>query len=233
MNNRVVLITGSRKGIGFLLVKYFIDKGYKVIGCSRGESDYVHKDYYFIQCDVTNDLMVKSVVKLGCKKFGTIDILINNAGIASLNHSILTPLSTVKKVFETNFNGSFLFSRECAKIMIKKKEGRIINFSTVAVPMSLEGEMIYASSKSAVESMSKILSKELSKFNITVNTVGPTPIDTDLTRVVPKDKLDKIINDQTIKRFGKVEDIINVIEFFINKKSSFITGQTIYLGGVC
>jgi 3-oxoacyl-[acyl-carrier protein] reductase len=177
--------------------------------------------------------MVKNVVKLGYKKFGSIDILINCAGIASLNHSVLTPESTVKKVFETNFNGSFLFSKECSKIMMKNKWGRIINFSTVAVPMNLEGEMIYSSSKSAVETMSKILSKELSRFNITVNTVGPTPIDTDLTRVIPKDKLNDIINNQTIKRFGKFEDIINVIDFFVDTKSSFITGQTIYLGGVC
>ena len=116
--------------------------------------------------------------------------------------------------------------------MIKNKFGRIINFSTVAVPLDLEGEMIYASTKSSIEKMSKIMSKELSSFNITVNTIGPTPVETDLIKVVPKDKVAEILQKQAISRFGKFEDIENVINFFINEKSSFITGQTIYLGGL-
>ena len=115
---------------------------------------------------------------------------------------------------------------------MKKKFGRIINFSTIAVPLNLEGELVYSSSKSAIEKMSKIMAKELSKFNITVNTIGPTPIDTDLIKVVPRDKVTEILNQQTIKRFGKFDDIANVIDFFIDDNSSFITGQKIYLGGL-
>ena len=126
----------------------------------------------------------------------------------------------------------FLFSRECAKIMMKKKYGRIINFSTVAVPMNLEGEMVYSSSKSAIEKMTKIMSKELSTYGITVNLIGPTPILTDLIKVVPNDKVEEILEQQTLKRFGVFEDISNVIDFFISSKSSFITGQKIYLGGL-
>ena len=92
--------------------------------------------------------------------------------------------------------------------------------------------MIYASSKNAVEKMSKILSKELSSFNITVNVIGPTPIETDLMKVVPKDKVKEILEKQVIKRFGEFSEISNVTDFFINDKSSFITGQKIYLGGL-
>ena len=226
--NRTILITGSRKGIGRYLSEYYLDKGYNIIGCSRSESDLTHKNYLHILGDVSNESDVKNIVKEGYKKFGSIDILVNNAGKASLNHSLLTPKKTVTEVFETNVHGTFLFSRECAKVMIRKKYGRIINFSTVAVPMNLEGELIYASSKSSVETMSKIFSKELSSYNITVNIIGPTPIDTDLIRVVPKDKVDKILADQTIKRFGKFADISNVIDFFIKEQSSFITGQKIF-----
>lgn len=232
MSNKTILITGNRKGIGRHMSEHYLQNGYNVVGCSRSNSDLVHKNYQHFICDVSNEKDVINVVKQTKKLFGSIDILINNAGIASLNHSLLTPGKTVDDLFKTNFNGSFYFSRECAKIMMKRRNGRIINFSTVAVPLNLEGEMIYASSKSAVEKMSKILSKELSKFNITVNSIGPTPIETDLTRVIPKDKLDAIINDQTIKRFGTIDDIINVVEFFISDKSDFITGQTIYLGGL-
>ncbi len=232
MNKRTILITGNRKGIGRQLTAHYLEIGFNVVGCSRSSSDLIHDNYQHFICDVSVESDVIQTVKKANKHFGKIDILINNAGIASLNHALLTPGKTVNSLFETNFNGSFYFSRECAKYMIKKRYGRIINFSTVAVPLNLEGELIYASSKAAVEQMTKILSKELSKFNITVNTIGPTPIETDLTRVVPKDKLDTIINDQTIKRFGNIDDIINVLDFFKSDKSSFITGQTIYLGGL-
>ncbi len=232
MNKRTILITGNRKGIGRQLTAHYLEIGFNVVGCSRSSSDLIHDNYQHFICDVSVESDVIQTVKKANKHFGKIDILINTAGIASLNHALLTPGKTVNSLFETNFNGSFYFSRECAKYMIKKRYGRIINFSTVAVPLNLEGELIYASSKAAVEQMTKILSKELSKFNITVNTIGPTPIETDLTRVVPKDKLDTIINDQTIKRFGNIDDIINVLDFFKSDKSSFITGQTIYLGGL-
>lgn len=165
---------------------------------------------------------VKQTIRQAKQIFGTIDVLINNAGIASLNHSLLTPGSTVKKIFETNFFGSFYFARECAKAM-KNNGGRIINFSTVAVPMNLEGELVYASSKSAVEKMTKIMAKELSHFNITVNAIGPSPIYTDLIKVVPKDKVKELLNKQAIQRLGDFSDIENVIDFFISEKSNFIT----------
>ena len=115
---------------------------------------------------------------------------------------------------------------------MKQKSGRIVNFTTIATPLSLEGEAIYASSKSAIENLTQTISKELATFNITVNAIGPTPIETDLIKAVPKDKIEDLLNKQTIKRFGTFEDIKNVINFFIDKKSDFITGQIIYLGGV-
>lgn len=227
-----ILITGNRKGIGLHLTNYYLNKGNNVIGCSRSESNLSHPNYLHIKADVSNEKMVKKVISESKKKFKIIDVLINNAGLASLNHSLLTPGSTVKKVFETNFYGSFFFSRECAKLMMKNKKGRIINFSSVAVPLNLDGEMIYASSKAAIEKMTKIMAKELAPFNILVNTIGPTPIDTDLIKAVPKDKINKLLDAQLIPRLGELKDIENVIDFFINKKSNFITGQTIYLGGL-
>jgi 3-oxoacyl-[acyl-carrier protein] reductase len=230
--SKTILITGNRKGIGRNLTEHYLEKGFNLVGCSRSETDLIHQNYFHVIGDVTSESDVIKVVKEGKKKFGSIDILINNAGKASMNHSILTPISTVKDLFETNYFGTFLFSRECSKMMIKQKFGRIINFSTIAVPLNLEGEMVYASSKSAIEKMSKILSKELSKSNITVNVIGPTPILTDLIKVVPKDKVQEILNLQTFKRLGTFDDVSNVIDFFINDKSSFITGQKIYLGGL-
>lgn len=231
-NQRTILITGNRKGIGRYLTEYYLEKGYKVVGCSRSDSDLVHKNYNHYLCDVKKEGEVKATIREIRKLHGGIDILINNAGRASLNHSILTPAETVKDLFETNYLGSFLFSRECSKQMIKNKWGRIINFSTIAVPLDLEGEMAYSCSKSAIEKMSRIMSKELASYNITINTIGPTPVYTDLIKVVPNDKVEEIINMQSIKRFGSFEDISNVIDFFIRDESSFVTGQKIYLGGL-
>lgn len=229
---KTILVTGNRKGIGRYLSEYYLEKGYNIVGCSRSDSDLSHKNYTHFLCDVKVESEVKTIVREIKKQNGGVDILINNAGKASLNHSILTPSETVKDLFETNYLGSFLFSRECSKQMIKKKWGRIINFSTIAVPLDLEGEMAYASSKVAIEKMSRIMSKELSTYNITINTIGPSPVYTDLIKVVPKDKVEEIINMQIIKRFGSFKDISNVTDFFISNKSSFITGQKIYLGGL-
>ena len=166
------------------------------------------------------------------RKYQKIDYLINNAGIASMNHSLLTPLSTVEKIFKTNVFGTFNFCRETAKIMGKKKFGRIINFSSVGVPFRLEGEAIYTASKAAVEMLTKILAKEFSNMNITVNAIGPTPAETDLIKNVPKNKIQDLLERQAINRFSEYEDILNIVEFFIDTKSDMISGQTLYLGGV-
>jgi 3-oxoacyl-[acyl-carrier protein] reductase len=107
-----------------------------------------------------------------------------------------------------------------------------VNLASVAVPLKLEGEAVYAASKAAVLSFTQIAAKELASFGITVNAVGPTPIQTDLIKAVPKEKIEKLISLQTIPRPGKLEDVANVIDFFIQPESDFITGQVIFLGGV-
>jgi 3-oxoacyl-[acyl-carrier protein] reductase len=149
-----------------------------------------------------------------------------------MNHVVLTPLETAKRIFDTNFFGSFIFCREAIKIMSKNKYGRIVNFSTVAVKLELEGEAIYASSKAAVEMLTKIMAKEIADFNITINAIAPTPVKTDLIKSVPEDKINKLLSSQAIKRFGEFKDITNCIDFFIKPESDFITGQVLYLGGI-
>ncbi len=227
-----MLITGSRKGIGEYLSKYYEKKHFNVIGCSRSEADFNLKNYKHFCVDICDEKSVKKMFKEIRKTYGKLDILINNAGIASMNHSLLTKKETAQRIFDTNVIGAFLFCRESAKLMQINKFGRIINFVTVAVPLNLEGESVYASSKAAVFSLTKILAKEFGPFGITVNSIGPTPIKTDLIRSVPENKIKSLIGHQSIKRYGEFEDVSNVIDFFINEKSDFISGQNIYLGGV-
>jgi len=116
--------------------------------------------------------------------------------------------------------------------MIRKRYGRIINFSTVATGIRLEGEATYAASKSAVANFTQTVAKELGGYGITVNAIAPTPVQTDLIRNVPEDKINKLFDHQAIKRFGEFKDIRNLTDFFMKPESDFITGQVIYLGGV-
>ncbi len=232
MSKIVTLITGTRKGIGKFLAEYYVNKGHIVVGCSRSSPEWSLDNYYHIDADVGNEADVKNVFSFTRKKFGKLDNLINNAGVASMNHSMLTPLKTVENIMNVNVIGTFLFCREAAKLMSKCKYGRIINFTTIATPLKLEGEAIYASSKAAILSLTQILAREFSELNITVNAVGPTPIDTDLIRSVPKEKMERLISRQAIVRYGKPEDVANVIDFFISRNSDFVTGQNIYLGGI-
>lgn len=233
MKQKIMLITGTRKGIGKSLVEYYVEQGYCVVGCSRGEVDYKLENHSHLIADVSNENEVRKIFTFIREKFGKLDVLINNAGIASMNHTMLTPLSTVTNILNTNMIGTFLFCREAAKLMSKNKFGRIVNFTTVATPLKLEGEAIYAASKAAVHSFTEVSARELAPLNITVNSIGPTPVDTDLIKSVPEDKMQRLINRQAIPRKGTVEDIINVIDFFISNRSHFITGQNIFLGGVC
>lgn len=231
-SSQVMLITGTRKGIGKYLVEYYIDKGFQVIGCSRGAADYEFEKYQHFSLDVSDEAKVKQMFADIRKTYSRLDVLINNAGIASMNHILLTPIKTVQNILNTNLVGSFLFCREGAKLMQKNRFGRIINFSTVATPLKLEGEAIYASSKAAILSLTEVIARELAEFGITVNSVGPTPVKTDLIRSVPREKMEALLARQAINRYGEFRDISNVIDFFIKPESDFITGQNIYLGGI-
>jgi 3-oxoacyl-[acyl-carrier protein] reductase len=231
-DNRVVLISGTSKGIGRALVEHFVAKDLRVVGCSRSEFDREFPNYRHYCLDVADESAVKEMFAQIRRSEGRLDVLINNAGIASMNHSLLTPITTVTRIFSTNFVGTFLFCREAARLMQANRYGRIVNFTTVAVPLKLEGEAVYAASKAAIISLTQILAREFAEFGITVNAIGPTPIKTDLLRGVPSDKLDKLISRQAIKRYGETRDVIQVIDFFIHPASDFVTGQVIFLGGI-
>ena len=231
-DRKVMIITGSRKGIGRFLAEHYAQHGFAVLGCSRSSSDLQLPGYEHYCLDVADESAVKQMFLDVSRKFGRVDVLINNAGIASMNHSLLTPLSTAQRLVNTNFLGTFLFCREAGKLMQRNRSGRIVNFTTVASALNLEGEALYAATKAAVENFTRTLARELAQFNITVNAIGPTPVKTDLTRSVPQAKLDALIARQAIPRYGEFNDIRNVIDFFIQPESNFITAQVIFLGGI-
>lgn len=232
LEGSVVLITGTRKGIGRFLSEYYARGGASVVGCSRKAIDWEVENYDHHIADVGDEAQVRAMISAIRVKYGRLDIVINNAGIAVMNHVLLTPLSAVERIMATNFYGTFLVCRESAKLMVKRRYGRIVNLSTVADPLQIEGEAAYAASKAAIVSFTRILARELSEFGITCNVVGLPPIDTDLIRGIPKEKIDRIVNGLAIRRMGRFEDVVNAIDFFVKPESNYITGQSIYLGGV-
>src|SRR5436309_2819360 len=141
--NKVVLITGTRKGIGRALVEHYAGSGCHVVGCSRSPFEGELPKYRHYCLDIGDEPAVKKMFSEIRKQEGRLDVLINNAGVASMNHSLLTPLAAVNKIMKTNFTGTFLFCREAARLMQVYRYGRIVNFATVAVPLKLEGTAIY------------------------------------------------------------------------------------------
>jgi 3-oxoacyl-[acyl-carrier protein] reductase len=226
MNKKVMLITGTSRGIGAALADHYKDN-YTVIGCGRTDIDV---DYDYIVCNITNNQSVLNLFKEIKEKYGKIDILINNSGIAAMNHSLLTPIETATRVFNTNVIGMFNITKNAVRLM--PTGGRIVNLTSIAVPLALEGESVYASSKSSVETFTKILSKEYEPFKITVNAVGPAVTQTALVSGVSTKIIGQLLNKQTIKDWCQLSDISNVIDFFVREESKQVTGQIIYLGGV-
>ena len=229
----VIIITGTRKGIGKKLAEYYVEKGFKVIGCSRGQIDFELENYKHFYLDVCNESNVKKVLSEIRKNYGRLDVLINNAGVnLSLAPVLLVPYKSALKTIEINLLGTFLMSRESVKIMMKYSVGRIINFSSMAVRHEVKGEAIYTASKAGIISLTRVMAKEIYSYGITCNVIAPSTIKTDLMDSIDEEALKDILRQNAIPELGKIEDIYNTIDWLIKPASSAITGQTIYLGGV-
>ncbi|GAB4111004.1 MAG: SDR family oxidoreductase [Acidobacteriota bacterium] len=228
----VTLITGTSRGIGLGLAEHCLAQGHVVLGCSRHGVDLQHEHYRHFSLDVTDERAVTGMFSEVRREFGRLDHLIHNAGSAAMNHALTVPMTTVRRLMEVNYLAAFHLCREAAKLMLKRKYGRIVNLVTVAVPLRLEGEAAYVASKAATLSLTQVLAREFAPFGITINAVGPGPVETDLIRGVPEEKIRRLLQMQAIHRMTTPADIARVIDFFLDPACSMVTGQTIYLGGV-
>ena len=211
----ITVITGASRGIGSYLSKHYEGLGHTVIKISRSDG-----------VDIGVD-----VEKIRAKLSWTpvIDNLINCAGIASMNHISLMTDRKICEIVRTNVVGTINMCRAVTRRM--RQGSRIVLFSSVAVPLDLSGEAVYAASKGAVESLTRTLAKEYAPTGITVNCIGPNPIQTDLLKGLKAEVIDSLIQKQVIKRMGMMEDISNITDFYLQNSSNFVTGQTLYLGG--
>ncbi len=230
----IILITGTRTGIGAALAKHFLERGDQVVGCSRRPSTVNHAGYRHFELNLTDASAVKSMCRQIRGEHGRLDALVNNAGTSNMNHFMMTPEAVAREIFDLNFFAVLNCCREAAKLLHKSAEppSAILNISTVAVPWALDGQLVYSASKSAVEQLTRVMSKELAAFDIRVNGIGLPPVRTVLTRTLPEGLVDGLVERQTIKRMCTVDDIIGPVEFLVSRQSRFITGETIFLGGV-
>lgn len=232
-NKPVMIITGTSKGIGRSLAEYYTGKGYQVIGCSRGDIEYSLDNYEHFCLDITDEESVKKMFNSIRKQYGRLDVLINNAGVNyALAPVLLLKYESALKTMEINLLGTFLMSRESAKLMMRKSFGRIINFGSMAGKLEVKGEAIYTASKAAIVSMTRVMAKEFYSYGITCNVVSPSAVETDLMKNINRDALNDVLSRNAIPDLGKPEDIINTIDWLLEPQSKAITGQVIYLGGV-
>jgi 3-oxoacyl-[acyl-carrier protein] reductase len=238
MNNsssekKIFLISGTSKGIGRHLAEYYLDEGNYVVGCSRSKSDLVNERYTHFEKDVAKEADILEIFKFIRKQYKRIDVLINNAAI---NPRILTagllPYKMIEDTYKVNVFAPMIFCRESIKLMCRKRSGRIINISSMAVKHEVRGESLYTSTKSAITAYTKVISKEINDYGITANVIAPSAIPTDLSAKIDKEALQDVLSRNAIKSLGEMKDVSNAIDFIIREDSSSITGQVIYLGGV-
>jgi 3-oxoacyl-[acyl-carrier protein] reductase len=230
--DHVVVVTGASRGLGRLIAEYFLREGASVIGMSRSESSLAHAHYVHDAVDVGDDKAVRTAFVRVARSHGKVDILVNNAAVLTSMHALLMPALRAEEMVKTNFLGVFYVAREAAKLMKKTKRGRIINIGSMAEALEPIGDSIYAATKAASTTLAGVLAKEFAGHHITVNTLGVTAIETDMLAQLPRDKVDAVIARLPLARFATPDDVFNVLDFFASPRSSYVTAQTVYLGGV-
>ncbi len=231
-DGKVALVTGASRGIGRMLVDYFLEHGAQVIGLSRGESELEHGRYAHYAVDVADAKAVQMTFARIGKQFGSVDIVVNNAAVLTSQYAMIMPAQNAQAMVDVNLLGTFYVSREAAKLMRKAKRGRIINVGSMAASLEPVGDSLYAACKAGVSTLAGVMSKEFSSFNVTCNTLGVTAIETDMLAQLPRETIDGIIESLPVPRYAEPDDIFNVVDFFASDRSSYITAQTVFLGGV-
>lgn len=230
---KVVLITGSSRGVGQFLVHHFLSKGAKVIGVSRGNApENMPDDYHHLSADIADPASVQTLFSDIRKLSDKLDILVNNAAVLTSQYAMIMAPSSAQAMVNTNLLAPFLMSKEAVKIMRKNKWGRIINIGSMAASLEPQGDSVYAACKAGLATMSNVLAKEFASLNVTCNTLGITAVETDMLAQLPRDKIEAVIAGLPLPRFATHDDIFNVVDFFASERSSYITAQTVYLGGV-
>lgn len=238
---KTAIITGASKGIGAVIASRLNELGYNLVLNYRSSTasmeelinSFTNKqtENVIVQCDISSYGDAKKLVDEAYEKFGSVNVLINNAGITKDN---LLPLMSEEEfdlVIDTNLKGTFNCCKHIAKRMLKQKYGRIINISSVVGLAGNAGQVNYSASKAGVIGMTKSMARELGKKNILVNAVAPGFIQTEMTDKIPEDIKAEMMKNIPLQRLGQPSDIADAVEFLISDKASYITGQVLSVNG--
>ena len=224
----MILITGASRGLGRAVAERLVESGEDVLGISR-ETEGL--PFEAVACDVSDYNAVKTIAQDLRKQKKEITGVINAAGIASMNLAVTTPPSMTQKLIQTNLVGTIHCCQLFAPLMIRRKAGSIINFSTIAVALGLKGESIYAASKAGVEGFSRAFAREMADFDIRVNCVAPGPIKTDLLKGVSDEQIEAIVSQQVMPKIFQPGDVCDLCEFLLSPQSKSVSGQVLNVGG--
>ena len=238
--DKVVLVTGSSRGIGAEMIRAFGQRGAKCIvnyvddpeGQNKADAENVARtlvDPLVIQCDVTNPEQVESMMmEIGDKRDG-LDILINNSGIIRDRTIKKLTLKEFESVLRVNLSGTFLVTQKAAAVL--RNGGRIINLSSVSGQMGLFGQANYSSSKAAIIALTKVSAREFARQQITVNAIAPGFIDVGMSKGMPEEVTKNFIKQIPLGRLGDASEIVNVALFLASPMSSYITGHAMNVNG--
>ena len=234
-----ILITGASRGIGRAVAIEFAKNNHNIIICAKSDLEGLQNTKRLVEnegvscyiglCDVTNEDSVKEFISDSAKAIGKTDILINNAGISYIGLLQDMSLEDWNKVLSNNLTSAFLMSKYVIPEMLKKHSGHIINISSVWGNIGASMEVAYSASKGGINSFTKALAKELAPSNISVNSISPGFIDTDMNKVFEKDELDAIFEEIPMGRAGKPNEVAKLI--YKIAMSVYITGQIITIDG--
>ena len=239
--NKNVLVTGGSRGIGKEIALKFAKQGYDIIVnyvSDKTDTEELKKELesfgrkaLIIKADVTNKEEIENLVKTSIETFGKIDVLVNNAGITKDNLLMRMSEEEFDRVIEVNLKGTYLVTKSVTKYMIKKRQGSIINLSSVVGVTGNAGQCNYSASKAGIIGFTKSIAKELASRNIRANAVAPGFIETDMTNILSDAVKESIHNQIPLKRMGSAKEVAELIYFLGSEKSSYITGQVINIDG--
>lgn len=240
MLDKVALVTGASRGIGQAIAKQLGADGFTVVGTATTEGGAEKISAYMAEAGVAGQGMmlnvsdadsIATVLKAMTEKYAAPTVLVNNAGITEDNLLMRMKESEWDNVVATNLTSIFRLSKACVRGMSKARWGRIINISSIVGSMGNAGQSNYAATKAGVEGFSRSLAKELGSRNITVNSVAPGFIDTDMTRELPEDNKTLMLSQIPLSRLGRPEEIAGVVGFLAGDAGGYITGETIHING--
>ena len=232
--SKKILITGASRGIGKDIALNSKEKGYKVLGTSttnEGVSSLKENGIHGLQLDLNDKKSVESFNGLLIQEHPDIAVLVNNAGITRDNIVLRMSEEEWMDVLNVNLNGAFKVTKTVLKFMLKKRWGRILNITSTSASTGNRGQANYAAAKAGIEAFSKSVAKEVGSWGITVNAIAPGYIQTDMTEVISENVKEEILSQIPLSRFGKPEEISQLVDFLISDEASYITGQTIHING--